>query len=88
MKKIIITESQLKSIMKKIGGDKLNEGTEEASQVKLQRWQQFVKAVNMHLNQIKNTPQIQTNQQLMDEMVKEIMLDCKDFLSKKEIKFT
>jgi hypothetical protein len=42
----------------------------------------------MHLNQIKNTPQIQTNQQLMDEMVKEIMLDCKDFLSKKEIKIT
>jgi arginine utilization protein RocB len=83
-KNISLTDAQLKALVKKV----LNEGAEEASQVKLQRWQQFVKAVNMHLNQIKNTPQIQTNPQLMDEMVKEIMLDCKDFLSKKEIKIT
>jgi hypothetical protein len=73
---IKLTESELINLVKKI----VNEGAAETQQVKPERWQQFVVAVRLHLDQLKGNPQY------ADMIVKAIMKDCTDFLNKKEIK--
>ena len=84
--KIILTESQLKKVQSEqiqyVGKTpvSINKPFPKVPIKPLEPWQTFIKAVSIHLHEIHNGPQY------ADQIVKQILKDCNDFLAKKEIK--